>query len=369
MISLIAVGDVGAKRPDPDEMFSGVAHVLKTGDVCFGQLETVVTDRGAMSPNARLAMKTGSDFAPALRRAGFNVMSFAGNHCLDWGYEGFSDTLEHIRKVRIALCGAGQDLEGARRPAILRAKKERVAFLAYNSILPEGYAASANRAGCAPLRAHTYYAQIEPDQPGTAARAISFCEPDDLAGMKADIERARSEAESVIVSMHWGIHMTEAVLADYQRQAAHAAIDAGAAAVIGHHAHILKGIEFYRGAPIFYSLGNFAIEQPHVWDPAILATDSFRHLSSLNPGFDTSRIYMLPYESRYTGIVKLSLNEGAVDQAVFLPAFIGDDSVPRMVGQDDQEFGEILGYLERISRAEGIGTRFTQNEDAIALSA
>jgi poly-gamma-glutamate capsule biosynthesis protein CapA/YwtB (metallophosphatase superfamily) len=368
MVSFIAVGDVGAKRADLDEMFAGVADVIKSGDIRFGQLETVVSDRGAMSPNARLAMRTGSDFAPALWRAGFNVMSFAGNHCLDWGYEGFCDTLNAMRKVRVAICGAGQDLDGARRPAILKANGQSVAILAYNSILPEGYAATRDRAGCAPLRAHTVYTPIEPDQPGTGARVMSFCDPRDLSAMKADIENARNEAENVVVSMHWGIHMTEAVLADYQREAAYAAIENGAAAVIGHHAHILKGVEFYCGAPIFYSLGNFAIEQPHVWDPAIVETESFRHLASLNPGFDQSQIYMLPHETRFTGIVRLAVADGAVSRTEFLPAFIGDDSVPRMVTRNDALFDEILAYLKCICRAEGIETRFTPEGDAIVLS-
>ncbi|WP_196259663.1 CapA family protein [Pelagibacterium limicola] len=368
MITLAAVGDVGAKRHDPDGMFAGIADALKTADIRFGQLETVVSDRGAMSPNARLAMRTSLDFAPALSRAGFNVMSFAGNHCLDWGYQGFDDTLSAMSKEHIAICGAGEDLSTARRPAILKANGERVAILAYNSILPEGYAATSNRPGCAPLRAHTVYTPIEPDQPGTRARVMSFCDPGDLAAMKADIEKARNAAEYVVVSMHWGIHMTEAVLADYQREAAHAAIDCGAAAVIGHHAHILKGVEFFRGAPIFYSLGNFAIEQPQVWDPAIVETESFRHLASLNPGFDPTRIYMLPQETRFTGIVRLQMAQGAVSRTEFLPAFIGDDSVPQMVGRTDTKFDDILAYLRRINQAEGIETHIVPEGDAIVLS-
>lgn len=369
MIILTAVGDVGAKRANPDEMFESAAAAIGSGDVRFGQLETVITDRGAMSPNARLAMRTGPDFAGALDRAGFNVMSFAGNHCLDWGYEGLSDTLDAMRGTGVALCGAGENLAAARQPAIIEAKGERVAVLAYNSILPEGYAASRDRAGCAPLRAHTVYAQIEPDQPGTDARTMSFCYPADLAAMTADIERARGQAETVIVSMHWGVHMKEAVLAHYQREAAYAAIEAGAAAIIGHHAHILKGIEFYRGAPIFYSLGNFALEQPHVWDPTILETESFRHLLSLNPGAGSGEVYLLPYDTRFTGVVRLGIETGRVVRTEFLPAFIGEDSVPKMVGQDDKEFEEILAYLERISRAEGISTRFVPEKNSIRLFA
>lgn len=368
MISFVAVGDVGAKRADPFEILAETAHVIASGDVRFGQLEAVITDRGAMSPNARLAMRTGSDFAPALDRAGFNVMSFAGNHTLDWGYEGLTDTLDAMRKTRVALCGAGENIAAARKPAIVETRDGPVAILAYNSILPEGYVASKSRGGCAPLRAHTIYSQIEPDQPGTDARTLSFCYPEDLSAMKADIAAAKEIAETVIVSMHWGVHMKEAVIAHYQREAAYAAIDAGAAAIIGHHAHILKGVEFYRGAPIFYSLGNFALEQPHVWDPAIVETESYRHLLSLNSGGKGAGGYVLPYDTRYTGVVRLAIDAGRVMKTEFLPAFIGDDTVPRMVGQKDDKFGEVQRYLERISRAERFATQFSPVGDALVLS-
>src|SRR5690606_35265110 len=103
-------------------------------------------------------------------------------------------------------------------------------------------------------------------------------------------------------------------------------------------------------------------------DPAIVETESFRHLASLNPGLDRSQIYMLPHETRFTGIVRLIMAEGAVSRTEFLPAFIGDDSVPRMVGRDEARFEEILAYLERICRAEKIETRFTPEGDAIVLS-
>ena len=67
------------------------------------------------------------------------------------------------------------------------------------------------------------------------------------------------------VSLHWGIHFVRGDLADYQREVAHAAIEAGADMILGHHPHVLKAIELYRGKPIFYSLGNFAIEQPRAF--------------------------------------------------------------------------------------------------------
>lgn len=367
MTVVLAVGDVAAKRADPDSMFEGCAPLLRGGDITFGQLETVITDRGSPSPGAKLAMRTHPDFAPALERAGFDVMSFAGNHCLDWGYEGLDDTLAAMAATRVRLCGAGGDIAAARKPAIVTRDGTRFAFLAYNSILPEGYAASGRRGGCAPLHAHTLYRQIEPDQPGTAARTLSFCDPDDLAAMVDDIARARGEAEIVIVSMHWGVHMIEAVIADYQRVAARAAIDAGAAAVLGHHAHILKGVEFHRGAPIFYSLGNFAIEQPHVFDPTIVETESFRHLASLNAAFDPTAIYMLPPDTRLTGVARLVFDGPRLAATAFHPAHVDDRSVPHVLAAGDPRFEQVAAYLARVSAAAGLSVDVEVDQELLTI--
>jgi poly-gamma-glutamate synthesis protein (capsule biosynthesis protein) len=140
----------------------------------------------------------------------------------------------------------------------------------------------------------------------------------DLAALLAAIGRARAEADIVLLSLHWGIHMVKGSLADYQREVAHASIEAGADAIFGHHPHIMKGVEIYRGKPIFYSLGNFAIEQPHVWDPAILQTESFRHLVSLNPAWSLDSAYMLPEETRFSGAAKLVVRDGKIAEIRFL---------------------------------------------------
>src|SRR5690606_25441458 len=138
-------------RPRMGTMFDGVAPVLRDGNLVFGQLETTVSARGCRAPNAKLAIRTRPEAAEAIRDAGFTHMSFAGNHCLDWGYDAFSDTLECMRKAGVELFGAGSNLEAARQAAIAEVKGMRVAFLGYSSILPQGYRAQARRPGCAPL--------------------------------------------------------------------------------------------------------------------------------------------------------------------------------------------------------------------------
>lgn len=369
MTVILATGDVGAKRADPDSMFSGCRDALAAGDIVFGQLETTVTDGGARSPGAKLAMRAPSSMARAARDAGFDVMSFAGNHCLDWGYAGFTDTLAHMAAAGVTICGAGESISSAAQARTLRHGGVDVAFIACSSILPEGYWATKQRAGCMPMRAHTIYEQVETDQPGTPARIVTHPHRLDLEQLLAAIDDARRTADIVLLSIHWGLHMTEAVIADYQRTVAHAVIDAGAHAVIGHHPHILKGVEMYKGAPVFYSLGNFAIEQPHVWDPDITKTESFRHLVSLNKDWDTSRVYMLPEDTRMTGIARLEVDAKGLRSVGFLPAWIGDDSVPHMLDAGDQRFAKVLAYLKTISASQGLGTRFSQPGSHVEITA
>lgn len=366
--TILAVGDVGARRDDLASMFAPVASALGAAPVVFGQLETTVSDRGAIVPNARLAMRAPSALAPALAEAGFTMMSFAGNHCLDWGYDAFEDTQRLMADAGVLLAGAGSDLARARRAVIQEQDGVRVAMIAANSILPEGYAARVDKPGCAPLRAHTFYEQIEHDQPGTPAHIRSHADRADLEALLASIRATRAEADIVLVSLHWGIHMVRGTLAEYQIEVAHAAIDAGADAILGHHPHLMKGIGFHRGKPIFYSLGNFAIEQPHVWDPAIVETASFRHLVSLNPDWTLDATYMLPEETRITGIVRLVVRDGGISEVRFRPCWIGDDSAPQPLVASDPLFARVREYLVEVTATEGLATDIATDGDELMLT-
>jgi poly-gamma-glutamate capsule biosynthesis protein CapA/YwtB (metallophosphatase superfamily) len=368
MIEIFACGDVGAKRDDCSSIFEGCAATMRNADLCFAQLETTIAERGAKAPNARLAMRSPPQMARAARDAGIDVMSFAGNHCMDFGFEAFEETFQHAAAAGLALCGAGRNLEESRSPKILNVNGTRVAVLAASSILPEGYAAEADRAGCAPLRAFTFYDQIEIDQPGTPPRIRSFAHREDLQALVRAVRLASACADVVLVSLHWGIHMIYATLADYQREAAHACIDAGAHAILGHHPHLLKGVEIYGGRPIFYSLGNFAIEQPHVWDPAITASASFRHLVSLNPQWRTDAVYMLPDNTRMSGLAKLIIHNDQVETR-FLPAWITDDSVPHILRSSDARFKLTCEFLAASSRDAALSTNFEICGEEVLISA
>jgi len=145
-------------------------------------------------------------------------------------YELSEQEIANLEKDGLLIAGAGKNIAEARRPAIMTVKGKKVATLAYSNTFPEAYYAGKNR-------------------PGTAPGYAAF--------VKADVSMAREISDFVITSFHWGAELMENPK-DYQRELARLAIDSGADLVLGHHPHILQGIEFYKEGVIFYSLGNFS---------------------------------------------------------------------------------------------------------------
>ena len=364
-VLLLAVGDVFPDRPDPAQSFVLVRDAMRRADIAFCQLEANLTEGGTRLPQARHAVRGDPRMATALRDTGFNVVSFAGNHCLDFGREAFLETIERVSRAGAAIVGVGATIDEARRPAIVESKGNRVGFLAYSSILPMGYWAEQDRAGCAPMRAWTIYEQIEHDQPGTPCRIHTFPNRDDLRAMRDDIKRAKTNADVVIVSLHWGIHFVPAVIADYQRDVAYAAIDAGADLILGHHAHILKGIEIYKDKPIFYSLCNFAIDLR--MDAKLAASKGFKEIQGLHPQWqpDFDSLYNFPPDSRKSVVVKCLIAEGAVKSVSILPVYINSNAQPEILASGDPRFAEVVGYLDEISAQQGLGTRFVSHGNEV----
>lgn len=366
---LLAVGDVAPDRPDPPECFALAAETLRRGDVVFCQLECNLTDRGVRLPQARHTHRAVPASAAAFREAGFTVVSFAGNHCMDWGPEGFFDTIGHLLGVGLTVPGVGGDIAEARAPRFVVANGVRIAFLAYSSILPMAYWAEEKRPGCAPMRAHTLYEQIEHDQPGTPARIRTFAHTEDLAAMVEDIRAAKQQADVVIVSHHWGIHFVPAVLADYQREVAHAAVDAGADLILGHHAHILKGVEVYRGKTIFYSLGNFAVDLRMT--PEHAASKGFREIQVLAPGWepDFEGLYNFPPDGAMTMIVQAQLTKDGVGEVAFRPAQINRMAQPKPLAASDPRHARIADYVAWCSANQDLPVSFTPDGDLIRIGA
>lgn len=367
-VTLYAVGDVAPDRDEPQTIFEHVASTLRGGDLAFCQLETNLSNRGTPLPQSRHPKRASPDIARAIKDAGFHIVSFASNHCMDWGREAFFDTISTLRKHGLLVVGVGENIDEARKPVIVELKGTRIAFLAYNSILPEGYWADVDRPGCVPMRVFTVYEQIEPDQPGTPCRVHTFAHRDDLKAMVGDIKKAKCEADVVILSMHWGIHFVPAVLAEYQREVAHVAIDAGADLVLGHHAHILKGIEVYKGKVIFYSLCNFAVDlRP---SKGLLQSARHQEIQSLNPDWKPDPeygSYFFPPDSRKTIVVKCTISKGGIRRVTFLPVYINKHSQPEVLSRDDERYEEVVRYVDQITKDQGLNTSYVIDEKEVLI--
>ncbi len=237
-LKIAAVGDImlgGTGTPEfqkfgYDYPFEKTRALLKQSHIVFGNLEGPLThtDHEAVAKKYRYRSPP-EKVAPALANAGFSVVSLANNHAMDQGAEGLKHTIEALDRAGVKHTGAGMNLAEARKPAILNAQGARVAFLAYTLTFPEEFWATTDRAG----------------SPFGHEREV-----------RADIAAAKQQADIVLVSFHWG-QEGKTELRDYQKQLGRAAIDAGASAVLGHHPHVLQGVERYKNGVILYSLGNF----------------------------------------------------------------------------------------------------------------
>ncbi len=216
----------------PDYPWHGVRSVLGRGDLRIANLETPLCEPGPIHYPLKL-VHLRSSAPPAtlsLRNAGFNLVSLANNHLLDYGPQAMMSTIETLDQAGIKHAGAGRNETEARGPVFLDIAGRRIAFLSFCSMPPTAYGA-------------------RDDRPGTA-----FIRDEDE--VLAEIRAAKARADLVLVAMHWGRDYIPFAPAR-NRRLGRACIDAGAALVIGHHPHVLQGIEVYRGGLIAYSLGNF----------------------------------------------------------------------------------------------------------------
>ena len=154
-ILIHAVGDVLVNRDDPDSIFTLSASTIKEADIAFCQVETNYSERGAPQLVSRVPQRAHPRNAPAIKNAGFHVVSLAGNHCGDYGPEALLYTIDVLSNLGLKVVGVGKNIAEARKPVFFEKNGARIAFLAYCSILPYDYWAEAKRPGCAPMRGLT----------------------------------------------------------------------------------------------------------------------------------------------------------------------------------------------------------------------
>ena len=239
-VTFSAVGDVlldrgirnWIRREGLNYPFANVAEYIRGRDIAFCNLECQVSSHG--EPLEKLYTFRGDiNYLDAVGAAGFDILSLANNHSLDFGRDALLDTIYEINVRGMRPAGAGKNRLQASIPAFIKKKGIRFAFIASNQIVTVGI-------------------QADPRKPSSWDAPV-----DEIIRI---VKLVRPFVEYVVVSLHWGVEFS-AKPGKKQVGDAHKIIDAGADIVIGHHPHTIQAIEIYKNCIILYSLGNFLFDQ------------------------------------------------------------------------------------------------------------
>jgi poly-gamma-glutamate synthesis protein (capsule biosynthesis protein) len=378
-LTITAVGDVFLDRDEPETAFDHVRDLFGQADVAFANLEGGYADEWERAPSAGVPLVAAPKFVEHIAGAGLTALSLANNHSVDGGYRTLLNTRQLVRDHGLATVGAGKDTDEAHEPALLSTDRGTVAVLGYAAVFPHGYEARPGWPGLAPLRGYTHYTPWEENEwnPGLLPRVSSTPHEGDLAALRADIAAARERADVVLVSVHWGDFTRPYVLTDHERQLARAAVDAGADAVLGHHQHLLRGMEFHRGRPICYGLGHFVFDLPdferRLARDAYLGRGDAATVRASQRRFGEYRIGpregypLLPFheDARLTGVAVLR-HDGTGLRPGFVPCVLGPDNRPRPA-TEPAEFDAVAGYLRRCNAEEDLPTVLTEDKTESGL--
>lgn len=286
------------KEPD----YLSMMNLIRNADVGFTNLEMLLHDYEGY-PSAQSGgtyMRADPIMAKELVWAGFDLVSRANNHVGDYSPESMRSTTKYLNEAGIVHAGVGENLQQAREAHYLETADGRVALISCSSTFPVLSAAGKQRSdvggrpGLNPLRFQTTYVVDQPTLDtlrrtltglGLAAgqgNQLQFMgnrftlgeqfkveqvpNAEDVAEIAESIKDARVQSDYVVMTMHSheGGPGGRLVPAGFLPAFAHAAIDAGADMFVGHGPHVLRGIEIYKGKPIFYSLGDFIFENDTV---------------------------------------------------------------------------------------------------------
>lgn len=279
------------RKQKADFPFQHVQPVFDKADVLFGNLECTLSENGIDHNNYHSVQMRGQPgYIDGLVSAGFDVLNLANNHSLQHGKKAFRETVSLLEKNNIQPCGVNYEnhLQGI--PNIVEKNGLKLAFLGY-SLRPRQY-----------FEYPPLYTEGSP------------------AGIKEDIQKIKDKVDFVIVSLHWGDEFIETPSPE-EIQLARGIIDSGASLIIGHHPHVLRGIEQYNNGYIVYSLGNFVCDMS--WDDTL----------------------------QQTMIFSCQLNHDGISNIEITPAFINSEFQPELLTASarDQQLEKIAQLSKEVT--------------------
>lgn len=423
---ITAVGDCAAQKNLPKyyDGFEKIKDYIVQGDVRFFNMETTVCeDCFAAAHSGGTWMRTSPSVLEDMLEYGFNVTTPANNHCMDYSYDGFLQTLNNFKKLRLPQCGGGRNLAEASRPVYLDTPNGRAAVIAATVSFSPGAEAGEQsrdlpgRPGINPVRIEKIVYVTKEDMQQLSAIAdktkmnayqkiiraegylgaekadsLSFCDTTFLVGEprvsyqinEGDIERiersiqdAKFQADVVLVSIHnhkiCGDSKEEP--ADFMIEFAHRCIDAGAHAVIGHGPHLLQPVEIYKGLPIFYSLGDFVLQLENC---TIMPDDYYRKYG-LTPDAGIYEVFKTRTKNFTAGlqyqkvmmeavIPCIEIENGALKSLEMIPIELGYGMKHSQIGWPRMaKDNNILERLAKLSAPFGVTIRIEDRKGFVQL--
>jgi D-alanyl-D-alanine carboxypeptidase len=207
-------------------------NILNDVDIAFANLEGPASDQG-INRNNLYSFRMDPSVIPALKGAGFDVLSVANNHMGDWGRNAYADTLARLKENEILYTGGGINALEAEQPTIIEKNGIRIGYLSFTDVGPNW---------------------LKVDEKSAGVMLASNPRFDEI------IKNAAGKVDDLVVSFHFG---DEYKIKHNKRQEtlAHRAIDDGAKIIIGTHPHVVEDTEVYKNGYIAYSLGNLIFDQ------------------------------------------------------------------------------------------------------------
>ena len=421
--SFTAAGDFLVQRHMPENYagFEAVRDFILRGDFRFFNLETVFTDETCYGNQfyGGAYLRADPEVLQDTLRYGFNMLTVANNHTLDFAHNGLLKTIDTIRKAGVPFAGAGRNLDEASEPCYLETAKGSMGLIGATTSMTNVAALAGQQSRRFPGRPgvngirHTEELVVTEEQfqamkaaretshmdaaedvsrsegfrPPLKPGAMSFhgltvsigdkpcfiTHPNalDMKRVEQAIENARRECDYVVVSAH--SHdlggPNKEIPAQFYEEFARKCIDAGATAFVGHGPHLIRPIEIYKGKPIFYCLGNFvfqdevAVDSPEdQYTELGLTSDSkltdiyIRRTKDHTAGLCTDRRV---YEA-FLPYVRIENDE--VTEVTLMPISLGFGLERWRTGYPEPGFG--LGILERLQKMSApYGTRITIDEE------
>ncbi|KAK5053052.1 hypothetical protein LTR84_002026 [Exophiala bonariae] len=348
-LSVIGTGDLVINGPlqRPVGQNNVYEHVRRA-DSCFVNLEMPFSTDGWPAEKL-IALKCDPVHAHIIRDLGIDVVTLANNHGMDYGEEGLRTTSKALETNGVAHVGFGKDLVDSFTPVLKSIRGTKVAYIGVTTTLPNGSGAGPSRPGLAGVRVFTKYVldTVTIDEsPGMAPYVeTATYKPDEEILLQA-IRDAKAKADIVLVAIHWGVPYgwvaaVQDEIATYQQPLAYAMIEAGASAIFGHHPHVVQGVEFYKGVPVFYSLGNFIFSN-NIVTPGV----GFREY----PPYSWTSLQATL--SNIGALAKLSWNENDLTSCSIIPLTIAEDGEPREATEDDANV--LVSRLKALSKGWGV---------------